>query len=74
MYDSQQFPDEMRTRGSKNFQSENFYFFFTQVRIYRAQVSIKKTYFSHYSLHIIAQQFQNNFNMLLDLKTDTFEC
>ncbi len=65
MYDSLQFPVEMNTRGSK---TDNFYSFHTKCDLQDSLDYFLTVYLQNGMLWLL-----NNFNILHDLKTDTFE-
>ncbi len=67
MYDSLQFPVEMNTRGSKTL---------TTFIPFHTKCDLQEQFwlFSHSYLQNGMLWLQNNFNILHDLKTDTFEC
>ncbi len=66
MYDSLQFPVEMNTRGSKTL---------TTFIPFHTKCDLQEQFwlFSHSYLQNGMLWLQNNFNILHDLKTDTFE-
>ncbi len=72
MYESLQFPVEIDTKGAKTVLKQ-LLFLFTQSMIYKYRVLINKAQFSHNYFHNIMFWLQNNFNILRDLKTGTFE-